>query len=120
MPIIASLNSKISQYRSTLIGNPYARMGINLLCVFLLRSISFEACFANMFLSPVVLLICWLAGLNEVCIFFVIRCFRFMARIVRDAIPTSRGLVLITAYRHLETYARDRGAGMLLIQLQPP
>ena len=27
---------------------------------------------------------------------------------------------LVRAYRHLETYARDTGAGMLLIQLQPP
>ena len=26
----------------------------------------------------------------------------------------------LTAYRHLETYAPDTGAGMLLIHLQPP
>ena len=30
------------------------------------------------------------------------------------------GLNLVTAYRHLETYALDTGAGILLIHLQPP
>ena len=31
----------------------------------------------------------------------------------------AESLRLLRAYRHLETYARERGAGMLLVQLQP-
>ena len=42
---------------------------------------------------------------------------QFTSAVSHISDPSER---IVTAYRHLETYGPDTGAGMLLIHLQPP